>query len=162
MRDITYVQMGRGHAYLCAVMDWHSRKVLGWAVSNTMESGLCLTALNQALTQTGKSPEIFKTDQGSQFTSSEWIDRLEGLGVRVSMDGKGRWMDNVFIERLWGSVKYEDIYLKGYGRISDLRKGLEKWFRRYNDWRPHEALGNQTPSAVYNNRSVGKSRKEAA
>lgn len=160
--DITYVPMGRGHAYLCAVMDWHSRKVLGWAVSNTMESDLCLTALNQALTQTGKRPEIFNTDQGSQFTSSEWIDRLEGLGVRVSMDGKGRWMDNVFIERLWRSVKYEDIYLKGYGRISDLRKGLEKWFGRYNDWRPHEALGNQTPSAVYNNRSAGKSRKEAA
>ena len=110
----------------------------------------------------GQKARIFNTDQGSQFTSSEWIDRLEGLGVRVSMDGKGRWMDNVFIERLWGSVKYEDIYLKGYGRISDLRKGLEKWFRRYNDWRPHEALGNQTPSAVYNNRSVGKSRKEAA
>ena len=99
---------------------------------------------------------------GVRSTSSEWIDRLEGLGVRVSMDGKGRWMDNVFIERLWRSVKYEDIYLKGYGRISDLRKGLEKWFGRYNDWRPHEALGNQTPSAVYNNRSAGKSRKEAA
>ena len=98
-----------------------------------MESDLCLTALNQALTQTGKRPEIFNTDQGSQFTSSEWIDRLEGLGVRVSMDGKGRWMDNVFIERLWRSVKYEDIYLKAYGRISALRKGLQKWFGRYNN-----------------------------
>ena len=162
MRDITYVQMGRGHAYLCAVMDWHSRKVLGWAVSNTMESGLCLTALNQALTQTGKSPEIFNTDQGSQFTSSEWIDRVEVLGVRVSTEGKGRLMDNVFIERLWRSVKYEDIYLKAYGRISDLRKGLEKWFGCYKDWRAYEEVGDQTPGAVYNNQSDGKARKEAA
>ena len=102
--DITYVAIIRGHSYLCAVMDWYSRKVLGWAVSNTMESGLCLTALNQALIQTGKRPEIFNANHGGQFTSSEWIDRLEGLGVRVSTDGKGRWMDNVFIERLWRSV----------------------------------------------------------
>lgn len=160
--DITYVPMGRGHAYLCAVMDWHSRKVLGWAVSNTMETGLCLSALNQALSKTGRKPEIFNTDQGGQFTSSEWIDRLEGMGVRVSMDGKGRWMDNVFIERLWRSVKYEDIYLKAYGRISDLRKGLEKWFGRYNDWRPHKALGNETPGAVYGCRNDEKARREAA
>jgi len=160
--DITYVPMGRGHAYLCAVMDWHSRKVLGWAVSNTMETGLCLTALNQALSKTGRKPEIFNTDQGSQFTSSEWTDRLEGLGVRVSMDGKGRWMDNVFIERLWRSVKYEDIYLKAYRGISDLRKGLEKWFGQYNDWRPHEALGNETPGAVYSHRDDEKARREAA
>ena len=103
--DITYVPMERGHAYLCAVMDWHSRKVLGWALSNTMDVGLCMDALERALESTGRVPGIFNTDQGSQFTSAEWTGRLEGLGVKVSMDGRGRWMDNVFIERLWRSVK---------------------------------------------------------
>ena len=160
--DITYVPMGRGHAYLCAVMDWHSRKVLGWAVSNTMETGLCLSALNQALTKTGRQPEIFNTDQGCQFTSSEWIDRLEGMEIAISMDGKGRWMDNVFIERLWRSVKYEDIYIKEYRRISDLRKGLKTWFRRYNEWRPHETLGNKTPSELYNQQSGEQATRKAA
>ena len=160
--DITYVPMKGGHAYLCAVMDWHSRKVLGWAVSNTMEVDLCLSALNQALVNTGRTPEIFNTDQGSQFTSTEWIERLEELGVRISMDGKGRWMDNVFIERLWRSVKYEDIYLNEYPRISDLRSGLKKWFTRYNEWRPHEALGNETPSAIYGKKNSGDTKSKAA
>ena len=159
--DITYVPMKGGHAYLCAVMDWHSRKVLGWAVSNTMEVDLCLSALNQALVNTGRIPEIFNTDQGSQFTSTEWIDRLEELGIRISMDGKGRWMDNVFIERLWRSVKYEDIYINEYPRISDLRGGLKRWFTRYNEWRPHEALGNETPSAIYD-KGISDGTKEKA
>ena len=147
--DITYVPMPRGHAYLCAVMDWYSRKVLGWAVSNTMETGLCLEALENALAATGRVPEIFNTDQGCQFTSAEWTGRLLDLGVKISMDGRGRWMDNVFIERLWRSVKYEEIYLFEHSTLPALRSGLAKWFARYNDWRPHEALGNLTPAVVY-------------
>ena len=147
--DITYVPMPHGHAYLCAVMDWYSRKVLGWAVSNTMETGLCLEALDNAMRSTGQVPEIFNTDQGCQFTSAEWTGRLLGLGVQISMDGKGRWMDNVFIERLWRSVKYEEIYLFEHATVIDLCTGLEKWFERYNTWRPHESLGNQTPAVVY-------------
>ena len=103
----------------------------------------------------------FNTDQGSQFTSTEWIDRLEELGIRISMDGKGRWMDNVFIERLWRSVKYEDIYINEYPRISDLRGGLKRWFTRYNEWRPHEALGNETPSAIYD-KGISDGTKEKA
>ncbi|MGL4400791.1 MAG: IS3 family transposase [Luteolibacter sp.] len=147
--DITYVPMPRGHAYLCAVMDWHSRKVLGWAVSNTMGTGLCLEALEMALNSTGRIPEIFNTDQGCQFTSAEWTGRLEELGVRISMDGRGRWMDNVFIERLWRSVKYEEIYLKEHATVLGLQHGLREWFGRYNDWRPHQHLGNLTPAQVY-------------
>jgi len=150
--DITYVPMPGGHAFLCAVMDWHSRLVLGWAVSNTMEVGLCLSALNAAVANTGHIPEIFNTDQGSQFTCDEWISRLLELGVRISMDGKGRWMDNVFIERLWRSVKYEEIYLHEHATIPALETGLIRWFRRYNTWRPHQALGNLTPQVVYQNR----------
>ena len=147
--DITYVPMGRRNAYLCAVMDWHSGKVLGWALSNTMDSSLCMEALEQALLTTGRRPGIFNTDQGSQFTCSEWIGRLEGLGVKISMDGKGRWMDNIFIERLWRSVKYECVYLHGHGALTELRGELQKWFGRYNTWRPHDSLGNATPSIVY-------------
>ena len=147
--DITYVPMPGGHAYLCAVMDWHSRKVLGWAVSNTMETGLCLEALENALVGTGRVPEIFNTDQGCQFTSAEWTGRLLDLGVKISMDGRGRWMDNVFIERLWRSIKYEEIYLFEHATVTALRAGVRKWFLRYNDWRPHETLGNLTPAAVY-------------
>lgn len=147
--DITYVPMPGGHAYLCAVMDWHSRKVLGWAVSNTMETGLCLEALENALSATGQVPEIFNTDQGCQFTSEQWTDRLLELGIKISMDGRGRWMDNVFIERLWRSLKYEEIYLREHATVPALRLGLERWFERYNTWRPHEALGNLTPAVVY-------------
>ena len=130
-------------------MDWHSRKVLGWAVSNTMETGLCLEALENALGSTGRVPEIFNTDQGSQFTSVEWTGRLLELGVKISMDGRGRWMDNVFIGRLWRSVKYEEIYLFEHATLPALCAGLAKWFGRYNGWRPHEGLGNLTPAAVY-------------
>jgi putative transposase len=153
--DITYIPMPGGHAYLCAVMDWHSRRVLGWAVSNTMETGLCLEALGNALAATGRVPEIFNTDQGCQFTSAEWTSRLLGLGVKISMDGRGRWMDNVFIERLWRSLKYEEIYLREHATVTGLRSGIASWFDRYNDWRPHEALGNLTPDMVYRTRPAG-------
>ena len=113
--------MARGYAYLCAVMDWHSRNVPGWEVSNTMDTGLCLRALNQAIANAEHTPEIFNTDQGCQFTSQEWIGRLTDLGIKISMDGRGRWMDNVFIERLWRSVKYEEIYLREFDlRVAEL------------------------------------------
>jgi putative transposase len=147
--DITYIPMKRGSAYLCAVMDWHTRCVLGWAVSNTMDTSLCLLALEHAKARAKCVPEIFNTDQGSQFTSAEWTGRLTEWGVKISMDGKGRWMDNVFIERLWRSLKYEDIYIKEYATVNALEKGIESWMTRYNTWRPHEALGNLTPSAMY-------------
>ncbi len=160
--DITYVPMAKGHAYLCAVMDWNSRKVLGWDVSNTMDTGLCLRALNEAIANAGCVPEVFNTDQGCQFTSQEWITRLTGLGVKISMDGRGRWMDNVFIERLWRSVKYEDIYLREYPTIPALSEGLKRWFDRYNTWRPHEALANLTPDTVYHSRSVERDGLNAA
>lgn len=154
--DITYIPMSHGHAYLCAVMDWYSRKVLGWTISNTMETGMCLDALEKAVVSTGEVPEIFNTDQGCQFTSEEWTGRLLELGVEISMDGKGRWMDNVFIERLWRSVKYEHIYLFEHPTIIELCSGLEEWFNRYNTWRPNQALGNLTPDVVY-----GKTSEEA-
>ncbi len=160
--DITYIPMAKGHAYLCAVMDWHSRKVLGWEISNTMDTGLCLRALNQALASTRCTPEIFNTDQGCQFTSEEWISRLKDLGVKISMDGRGRWMDNVFIERLWRSLKYEDIYLREYATIPELIGGVDRWFKRYNTWRPHEALGNLTPDKVYHMRSKAQDKAVGA
>ena len=147
--DITYVPMPHGSAYLCAVMDWHSRKVLGWEVSNTMDAALCLGALGSAARQSRSLPEIFNTDQGSQFTSREWIGELTKLGIAISMDGRGRWMDNVFIERLWRSVKYEEIYLHEHGTIASLESGLRRWFERYNTWRPHQALGNRTPHQAH-------------
>ena len=147
--DITYVPMPQGQAYLCAVMDWYSRKVLGWEVSNTMDTGLCLGALEHAVANAGCASQIFNTDQGSQFTSGEWIEELERLEVKISMDGRGRWMDNVFIERLWRSVKYEEIYLREHSTLAALRAGLGGWFKRYNSWRPHEALGYLTPDEVY-------------
>jgi putative transposase len=147
--DITYIPMPRGSAYLCAVMDWATRKVLGWAISNTMDAGLCLRALQQALDTTGVVPEIMNTDQGSQFTGEEWIGKLTTLGVKISMDGRGRWMDNVFIERLWRSAKYEEIYLKEHATIPALEAGMGLWFNRYNTWRPHAALGNRTPNTAY-------------
>jgi putative transposase len=147
--DITYIPMPHGHAYLCAVMDWHSRKVLGWAVSNTMDAALTAKAVSEAVAQCLGLPEIFNTDQGSQFTSQEWTERLVGMGIKVSMDGKGRWMDNVFVERLWRSLKYEDIYLREYATVRELEIGIRAWIERYNTWRPHQALGNKTPAQVY-------------
>lgn len=156
--DITYIPMHAGHGYLCAVMDWHSRTVLGWQFSNTMDASLCLSALEMALERSGTVPEIFNTDQGSQFTCEAWIGRLESLGVRVSMDGKGRWMDNIFIERLWRSLKYEEIYLRERDGLEEQRQGIAKWMERYNHWRPHQNLGNAVPWSVYRNMM----KKEAA
>lgn len=147
--DITYVPMPRGHAYLCAVMDWNTRYVLGWAVSNTMDVGLCLQALTNAKAHAGCVPEIFNTDQGSQFTSEEWTSTLTNWRVKISMDGRGRWMDNVFIERLWRSIKYEEIYLREHATVRELEQGVERWFKHYNTWRPHAALGNSTPAQAY-------------
>lgn len=147
--DITYIPMPRGHAYLCAVMDWHSRRVLGWSLSNTLDTGFCLAALERAIRTAGRVPEIFNTDQGSQFTSLDWTGRLTELGVQISMDGRGRWMDNVFIERLWRSLKYEEIYVKEHATLHALEAGLERWFGHYNGWRPHQALGNLTPEQVH-------------
>jgi putative transposase len=147
--DITYVPMPRGSAYLCAVMDWHTRCVLGWAVSNTMDVSLCLLALDRAKAFAGCVPEIFNTDQGSQFTSEEWTTKLKDWGVQISMDGRGRWMDNVFIERLWRSIKYEEIYLREHATVDALERGVERWMKQYNTWRPHQTLGNKTPIAVY-------------
>lgn len=161
--DITYIPMPVGHAYLCAVMDWHTRKVLGWELSNTMDTGLCLAALDKALESTGRVPGIFNTDQGSQFTSDQWTGRLKELGVRISMDGAGRWMDNVFIERLWRSVKYECVYLHGSADLRTMEAELGKWFDRYNRWRPHQALGNLTPEQYYGDAlQRERERKEAA
>ena len=156
--DITYVPMPRGHAYLCAVMDWHTRCVLGWAVSNTMDVSLCLLALERARARAGCVPEIFNTDQGSQFTSQEWTSKLAGWGVKISMDGRGRWMDNVFIERLWRSIKYEDIYLREYATVVGLEQGVEHWMKHYNTWRPHQELGNRTPAEVYRPKPVSQTK----
>ena len=152
--DITYVPMPAGKMYLCAVMDWHSRKVLGWSLSNTMDTRLCLAALDEALRSAGRAPEIFNTDQGCQFTSEEWTGRLKELGISISMDGRGRWMDNVFIERLWRSVKYEEIYLREHRTVPELEGGLARWITRYNTWRPHAALGNRTPHEVHRHPEV--------
>ena len=158
--DITYIPMPHGHAYLCAVMDWYSRKVLGWSLSNTMDGGLCQRALAAAVAQSRCLPDIFNTDQGSVFTSDEWTQSLSALGIAISMDGKGRWMDNVFIERLWRSVKYEEIYLREHSTLPVLEAGLLEWFKRYNTWRPHQALDNQTPHHVHE--SHGKEVKVTA
>jgi putative transposase len=146
--DITYVPIGRGFLYLVAIIDWASRAVLTWRLSNTMDVSFCVAALEEALACFGK-PEIFNTDQGSQFTSAAFTGTLAAAGVRISMDGRGRWMDNVFIERLWRSVKYEDIYLKGYADGHEAKVGIASWIAFYNLRRPHQALGDRTPMAVW-------------
>ena len=146
--DITYLPMGRGFLYLVAIMDWASRAVLSWRVSNTMDVSFCLSALEEALARFGK-PEIFNTDQGSQFTSVAFTGALEQAGIQISMDGRGRWMDNVFIERLWRSLKHEDVYLKGYADGREARVGIAEWIAFYNTQRPHQALGYATPMAVW-------------
>ena len=146
--DLTYIPMAHGFQYLMAIIDVGSRKTLSWRVSNTMTPDFCLEALQEALGKYGK-PEIFNTDQGSQFTCEEWIDTLKAAGVQISMDGKGRWIDNVFIERLWRSVKYENIYLRAYETGTQLRRGLTEYFDFYNGRRIHEALGYATPDEVY-------------
>ena len=141
--DITYVPMPSGYLYLTAVMDWFSRHVLAWRLSNSMDVEFCLEALEEALSQ-GR-PEIFNTDQGSQFTSREFTGRLLDESIQISMDGKGRAIDNVMIERLWRSVKYEEIYLKSYSSGADCHAGLKAYFHYYTHERPHQGLGNQTP-----------------
>jgi putative transposase len=146
--DITYVPIGRGFLYLVAIIDWASRAVLSWRLSNTMDVSFCVSALEEALACFGK-PEIFNTDQGSQFTSAAFTGALAAAGVRISMDGRGRWMDNVFIERLWRSLKYEDIYLNGYADGVEAKAGIALWIAFYNLRRPHQALGDRTPMAVW-------------
>lgn len=146
--DICYLPMAKGFCYLVAVMDWASRKVLAWRLSNTLDPSFCTEALEEALKKF-ETPEIFNTDQGSQFTSEAFTGVLSSRGVKISMDGKGRWMDNVFIERLWKSVKYEEVYLKAYRSIAEARRELEKYFGFYNRERWHQGLDNRTPDAVY-------------
>jgi putative transposase len=145
--DITYVPLASGFVYLAAAIDWYSRYVLAWRLSNTLDGSFCLDMLEEAL---GKGrPEVFNTDQGVQFTAAAWAGRLEAAGVRVSMDGKGRCLDNVFVERLWRSVKYEDVYLWRYAGVPELRAGLGQYFPFFNEERPHQALGYRTPAEVY-------------
>jgi len=146
--DITYLPMARGFVYLAAVVDWYSRRVLSWRVSNTMDVHFCLEAVEEAIANFG-TPEIMNTDQGSQFTSQAFTGLLKDNGIRISMDGKGAWRDNVFVERLWRSVKYEEVYLHAYDSISAAKAGLDRYFRFYNSRRPHSSLDRQTPDQVY-------------
>jgi putative transposase len=146
--DITYLRLPRGFAYLVAIIDWYSRRVLSWRISNSMEAVFCVDCLEEALRHHGK-PEIFNSDQGAQFTSVAFTGMLEREGIVVSMDGRGRVFDNIFVERLWRSVKQEDIYLKGYASMGELMIGLTEYFAFYNGQRPHQSLGQQTPDVVY-------------
>jgi putative transposase len=146
--DITYLPMARGFCFLVAIMDWASRKVLAWRLSNTLDSSFCTEALEEAINKYG-TPDIFNTDQGSQFTSDAFIGILESHDIDISMDGKDRWMDNVFIERLWWSVKYQDVYLKAYSSIAEARQGLREYFEFYNSRRRHQSLDRRTPDDVY-------------
>jgi putative transposase len=147
--DITYIPMGRGFAYLTAVMDWHSRAVLSWRISNTLDTRFCLEALAEAVRVAGRAPGIVNTDQGCQYTSAAWTGAVEALGAKVSMDGKGRWVDNVFIERLWRSLKCEDIYLRDYRDLAELERGVARWMDDYNHRRIHQALGYRKPWDCY-------------
>jgi putative transposase len=146
--DICYIPMAKGFMYLVAIMDWYSRRVLSWRTSNSLDTGFCIEALEEALGRFG-TPEIFNTDQGSQFTCEAFTDVLKDHGIDISMDGKGRWVDNVFVERLWRSVKYEDVYLRAYETPTELRNGLKRYFEFYNTRRRHSALDRRTPDAVY-------------
>jgi putative transposase len=145
--DITYIPMPKGFMYLTVIMDWFSRYVITWELSNTLESRFCLDALDQAL-ELGR-PDIFNSDQGSQFTADEFTSRLKAADIRISMDGRGRYLDNIFVERLWRSVKYEDIYIWRYETVPALVKGLHRYFRYYNQERPHQGLNNRIPAQVY-------------
>jgi len=146
--DITYIPIGRGNLYLVAIMDWASRAVLAFRLSNTMDVSFCVSALEEAIARFGK-PDIFNTDQGSQFTSQAFTGRLQSAGIKISMDGRGRWMDNVFIERLWRSLKHEDVYLKGYSDGREARAGIGEWIAFYNERRLHQALGYRAPMAMW-------------
>ena len=147
--DITYIPMRRGFAYLTAVMDWKSRAVLGWSLSNTLDTSPCLEALEMAYQTAGCWPEIMNSDQGCQYTSEAWTGTLKDAGVKISMDGKGCWVDNVFIERLWRSLKYEDIYLREYQNLVELEAGIGKWLNFYNHERLHQSLNDMTPWQVW-------------
>jgi putative transposase len=155
--DITYIRLAHGFVYRVAVIDWYSRKVLAWRVSNTLESGFCVDCLEQALRAYGM-PEIFNTDQGCQFTSEAFTGVLKARGIAISMDGRGRALDNIFVERLWRSVKYEDVYLKGYATLPDLRLGLTEYFVFYNTERTHQSLDYGTPDVVYHTANGGGAR----
>jgi putative transposase len=146
--DITYVPLDKGFAYLVAIMDWHSRRVLSWRLSNTLDSSFCIEALQEAMARFGK-PEIFNTDQGAQFTAEAFTSVLRAADVRISMDGRGRCLDNVFVERLWRSLKYEEVYLHAYCDLIEARAGIGRYFDYYNYDRDHQALGYQTPDAFY-------------
>src|SRR5476649_1362191 len=149
--DITYIPMARGFVYLAAVVDWFSRRVLAWRLSITMEAAFCVEALEEALSCYG-TPEIFNTDQGSQFTSAEFTGALLAKGIAISMDGKGAWRDNVFVERLWRTIKYEEVYLRAYDTVSDARGSLGRYIAFYNSRRPHSSLDRQPPDRAYFNR----------
>jgi putative transposase len=146
--DISYIPMRKGFVYLAAVLDWATRRVLSWRLSNTVTTDFCVEAVEDALGRYG-TPAIFNTDQGSQFTSSAFVDLLRTHGIQQSMDGKGRWVDNVFVERLWKSGKYEEVYLHAYDSVTQARQGLERYFRFYNERRPHSSLDGKTPDQVY-------------
>ena len=146
--DITFIPMRRGYMYLFAIMDWHSRKIIDWELSNTLDLSFCLDYLKRAIKHSG-IPEIMNTDQGSQFTSEQWLSFLKDNGIIISMDGKGRWLDNVAIERFWRSIKYEDIYLKSYETARDLARGIKSYMIRYNQYRPHQSLKEATPEEIY-------------
>jgi putative transposase len=146
--DITYLPMAKGFCYLVAIIDWASRRVLAWRLSNTLDVSFCTEALEEAIRKHG-IPDSFNSDQGSQFTSEAFTDILITHGINISMDSRGRWMDNVFIERLWKSVKYEDVYLKAYGSITEVRRGLREYFEFYNTMRRHQSLDRRTPDEVY-------------
>ena len=140
--------MRKGFVCLVAIMDWHSRKMLGWRLSNTLDAGFCVAALNEALAKYGR-PEIFNTDQGCQFTSEDFTQVLKDAGIQISMDGKGRWVDNAFIERLWRSLKYEEVYLHAYDSIPRFRDGIRRWMHFYNHRRKHQILEKRTPDTLY-------------
>ena len=146
--DISYIPMAKGFVYVVAIMDWCSRKVLSWRVSNSMDADFCVDALEEAISRYG-APDIFNTDQGAQFTSDAFTGVLKEAGIRISMDGKGRWVDNVFVERLWRSLKYEEVYLKAYDSVAEARLGIGTYFRFYNRERRHQSLDRQTPDQVY-------------
>ena len=146
--DITYIPMAYGFAYLVAIIDWYSRRVLSWRLSNTLDTGFCIEALREALSRFGR-PGIFNTDQGSQFTSADFTHVLLKAGIKISMDGKGRCIDNIFVERLWRSLKYEEVYLNAYDSLIEARAGIGRYFRFFNHKRPHSSLGYQTPATFY-------------
>lgn len=157
--DITYIRLRGGFIYLVAVIDWYSRYVLSWEVSVTLDTSFCVSALDWALKD--RTPEIFNSDQGAQFTSEEFTGRLKDRGIKISMDGRGRALDNVFVERLWRSVKHEEVYLKDYSDVADAIENLSRYFYRYNHQRPHQSLGYKTPAAVYFGKEDAASRRSA-